>query len=817
MLKTRFLTLLLFNFFINAVAYSQRTLDVKKSINVITIDGELNESQWKEANVSGDFTARSPVFGGSSEFPTKVRMYYDDNAVYVGAQLYDRSPDSVKYTLSQRDDTGNADWFGVSIDPYGNNSAAFTFGVTAAGVEFDALATLNNFDESWNAVWQSSVKKQDYGWSVEMKIPFSAIRFPNKEIQEWHVNFTREVRRVREESDWSPVDPEKFGFLTQSGTVTGIENIKSPLRLSFTPYVTGYAENSYNESADEQTWKNRVTGGLDLKYGLNDAFTLDMTLIPDFGQTRSDNQVLNLGPFEVRFNENRPFFIEGTDLFQIGGVFYSRRIGASPFNQNDVYDDLKTGEYISSNPAQSQLVNGTKVSGRTKSGLGIGVFNAVEGRTFATISDSLGGTRKYRTNSLTNYNVFVLSQNLKNNSSASFVNTNVTREGGNRDANVSVGEVSLFSPNGKYRFRSNVNISSIFENGESVFGHTARAEVNKVAGKWQFGINYAEESDTYDHNDLGFLYNNNSRMYGVSGSWNDYKESKHFYRRKAQISWFYEELYKPQLYNYSGFSWSLGGLHKKQVYTQLSGRVNPFGIVDHFESREFGKIVRYNGSATIGYFLSTDYSKRFSLDGGINFTQFISAMQNEYDVWLSPRFNLSDRMNLILRSNVDLSNNGYGYVNSQDPNFQEEIVLGVRDRINVENSIGAEFIFTKRMGVELDMRHYWAQVSYDNFLALEDNGVTRLIDYQALSASNESVHNTNFNAFTVDANYRWVFYPGCELRVVYKNNIFSSKSILEESYFETFSTLFNEPRINSVSMKLLVFVDALYFKRKNRK
>ena len=110
-------------------------------------------------------------------------------------------------------------------------------------------------------------------------------------------------------------------------------------------------------------------------------FTLDMTLIPDFGQSRSDNQVLNLGPFEVRFNENRPFFIEGTDLFQIGGVFYSRRIGASPFNQYDVYDDLRAGEYVLSNPVQSQLVNGTKVSGRTKSGLGIGVFNAVEGRT----------------------------------------------------------------------------------------------------------------------------------------------------------------------------------------------------------------------------------------------------------------------------------------------------------------------------------------------------------------------------------------------------------------------------------------------------
>ena len=409
-----------------------------------------------------------------------------------------------------------------------------------------------------------------------------------------------------------------------------------------------------------------------------------------------------------------------------------------------------------------------------------------------------------------------MSQNLKNNSSVSVVNTNVTREGGNRDANVTVGEVSLFSPNGKYRFRSSLNVSSIFEDAESEFGHKANAEVNKVAGKWQFGINYGEESDKYDPNDLGFLYNNNSRSYGVSASWNDYKSSKHFYRRAAEVSWYYEELYKPQLYNYSGFFWNVGGLHKKQVYMRLAGRFSPFGIVDHFESREFGKIVRYNANSRISYFFTTDYSKRFALDGGVDFTQFFNTRQNEYGVWLSPRIIMSDRMNMILVSRVDVKNNGYGYVSSQDPNFQEEIVLGVRDRINVENSIGAEFIFTKRMGIELDLRHYWAQVSYDNFLALEDDGVTRPINYQALSSSDESVHNTNFNAFTVDANYRWVFYPGCELRVVYKNNIFSSKSVLEESYFETFNTLFEQPQVNSISMKLLVFVDALYFRKRKK-
>jgi hypothetical protein len=801
--------------FMTGVSFGQREYAITKFDEAPTIDGVLNEEVWNKTDVANSFTVNSPVFGEISEFESEVRMYYDDNAIYIGGNLYDPEPDSVSYTLSQRDDVGNADWFGVSIDPYANNVNAFAFRVTAAGVEIDGLESTSGMDESWNAVWRSAVARQEFGWSFEMKIPYSAIRFPNKNVQDWHINFWRSVRRNRETSHWNPIDPNEFGNITQSGDMKGIQGVQSPLRLSLTPYATGYIENSYDSELGKQTWKSRLTGGLDLKYGLNDAFTLDMTLIPDFGQTTSDKQILNLGPFEVRYNENRPFFIEGTELFKIGGVFYSRRIGGRPFNYRKANSSLEDDETIVSNSAEAPLINGTKVSGRTKLGLGIGVFNSVEGRTEATIVDALGNERKVQTNPLTNYNVFVLSQNLKNNSVVSFVNTNVMREGANRDANVSVVDMSLYTPDGQYRVTTKLAHSILFEE-EVTSGHNIGARFAKVAGRWQYNIGYWEESDTYDPNDLGFLYANNERGYSANLSWNDYKGSKRFFRRNASIGWSYVELYKPQLYQANAFNWHIGGLHKKQLYTRLSGSTRPFGQVDHFESRQFGKVVRFNPNADISWFFTSDYSKRFALDGRFWVKNFFNTTQHNKGMYISPRLRISDQLNLIIDANLSFFEDDYGYVSPFDDAYDDKILLGVRDRVVVENSIRSQFVFTKRMGVDLRLRHYWQQVNYEHFMELLDDGDTKLSDYNPVDVDGKSDHSTNYNAFTVDINYRWIFIPGSELRIVYKNNLFHSKSDLDANYFNTFESLFDQPQINSISMKLLVFLDAMYLKRKKK-
>ena len=797
-------------------AYAQREYHVEQQDAVLEMDGLLNEKVWKTTEIADKFTVNSPSYGAISKFDSEIHVFYDDDAIYFGGNLYDPNPDSVSYTLSQRDDTGNADWFGISLDPYANSVNAFAFMVTAAGVEIDGLESSDDMDDSWNAVWKSAVSKTEFGWSFEIRIPYSAVRFPNKPVQEWKMNFWRQVRRSREMSHWNPIDPQVYGGITQSGYMKGLKDVKSPLRLSITPYATGYVENSFDQESGLQTWKSRLTYGVDLKYGLNDAFTLDMTLIPDFGQTTSDQQVLNLGPFEVRYNENRPFFIEGTDLFQIGDVFYSRRIGARPHRYDDAINGLETNETLASSPNSSPLINGTKVSGRTKNGLGIGIFNSVEGRTSASILDSNGVERLVLTNPLTNYNVFVLSQNLKNNSAVSFVNTNVTREGSARDANVSVGQVNLFSKNGVYKLSSTLRASNVIED-EVVNGHSFTAKFAKVSGLIQYDFGYWEESDTYDPNDLGFLYNNNERGYSAGASWNDFKGTKNFYRRDVRLGWRYAELYKPQLFSYTQFNLRLGALHKKQLYANFTGNVNPFGSVNHFESRDFGREVRFNPSVELATFFTSDYSKRFALDGRFWFKNFFGTSQHGKGFFISPRFRISDSWNLVVNVDVDFFDKDYGYISPDEIGYEDQVLLGVRDRVVVENSIESQFVFTNRMGIDLRLRHYWQQVDYSSFRSLMNGGWTEPSAYDPLDSEGESVHNTNYNAFTVDVNYRWIFVPGSELRVVYKNNLFRSKSDLDPSYFGTFDSLFDQPQINSVSIRFLVFVDAIYLRNFKKK
>lgn len=794
-------------------------VDIKKAVGSLNLDGFLDENQWTDAAEICDFTVSYPNFGQYSAFTSYVRVFYDEQALYVGGFLFDPVPDSVSYTLSQRDDYGNGDWFRVTIDPYATNVTAFSFALTAAGVELDAIEYVSGSDYTWNAVWKSATVAQAEGWSFEMRIPFSAIRFPKSDIHEWNVNFTRQIRRIREESSWHPINPAIYGTITQSGKLSGMDSLKAPMRLSFTPYLSAYLENAYDEEAKETTWKRRIMGGMDMKYGLNDAFTLDMTLIPDFGQTVSDKHILNLGPFEVLYDENRPFFLEAMDLFRIGGIFYSRRVGGTPFKYNAAYDELieENGEEVEKNPALSPLINAVKLSGRTKKGLGIGVFNALEGRTYASISDSAGNQRRIETNPLTNYNVFVLSQNLRKNSSISLVNTHVLRDAGARDANVAALVASLYSNDNSHQIDMNLRLSSLFEQGLWNHGHAFSSSISKVSGTFGYTMAYSEMSETFNPNDLGFLYANNNRAYTLKTRFNDYTSGTYFLRRWFNATLAYTELYKPQLFSDLELSWSAAGTTRKFLTFGFNGAFNPLGSVNHFESRVAGKAVAYSQAYEVGAFYSSDYSKVFALDLRGTFRDFTKEEQLYYSLLLSPRLRASDRLFFVWTTQSEWYASDYGYVRVLDEQFEEQIVLGVRDRSIIENTLRLEFIFTNRMSADLRFRHYWQKVKYTSFRELGSELELIESSYKPEDETGNSLHNTSYNAFTIDLNYRWVFWPGSEFRIVYKNNIFHSKGTLDRSYFDTFDSLFDQPQVNSISVKVLFFIDSIYFRNKQKK
>src|SRR6185436_20004732 len=244
-------------------------------------------------------------------------------------------------------------------------------------------------------------------------------------------------------------------------------------------------------------------------YGIDERFTLDMTLFPDFSQVQSDNKVKNLTAFETIYQENRPFFKEGVELFSKGGLFYSRRIGRTPGDFYSVEDQLGPGESVKQNPDKVRLLNGMKVSGRTDKGLGVGVFNAVTANTYATINTSEGGSRKILTEPLTNYNILVFDQNLPHNSDVYLVNTNVTREGSARDANVTTGFGAYELKNHGYRFSGRYSMSRVYDPHEQVkVGNQSGLSIDKQQGTWRYGVFSEYDDKNYDKNDLGTIFYN---------------------------------------------------------------------------------------------------------------------------------------------------------------------------------------------------------------------------------------------------------------------------------------------------------------------
>ena len=798
----------------DSLIYVKKSIGAKLIQNAPTIDGVLDEEIWENAEIATDFIQLEPNPGNKASQKTEVRILYNDYALYVGAILYDVSKDSILRQFSQRDNEDNTDIFGILLDTYNDDQNGYGFFVHPTGVQWDARFSSSGQDIAWDAVWKSAVKIDEKNWYVEMEIPYSAIRFPEKEIQTWGINFARKIRRHREFIFWSPVNPEVNGILVQSGDLTGLENIEPPLRLSLTPYVSGYMEH-YTVNK----WDGILRGGMDLKYGFNEAFTLDMTLIPDFGQVQADNQVLNLSPFEVQFNERRPFFTEGNELFNKAGMmFYSRRMGGNVFNAYEKED----GETIKENYSQSQILNVSKITGRTKKGLGIGFINGITNELSSSILDSTGTQRTELVDPLTNYNVLVLDQNLKNNSSVSLINTNVFRNGSYYDANVSAAKFDLNNKKNIWNINGFASLSQLYYNDSTNTGLAYGYTLQKKAGRFKFGISNETLGDTYEPNDMGFLQRNNSVKYKGIFDYNMYKPKKKVLKYNASFSTTYNRLHQPSTFTYME-TIVRHRITFRNFFTTGSKFSHFTEGYDYFEPRVWGKYYTWPMVFEMRSFVSTDYRKKLAVDlwGGYNF--FKNVNRFDYDIMPRIRLRISDRFNIKHETNIqfqinnegaaiDLDGNPTTLVNAVDSTM-EDIIFGRRDRRNVESIFNAEYIFTNRMGISLRLRHYWSTVKYKSFHVLGDKGELLNSDFDGLNSSGNSIYNTNYNAFNFNITYRWVFLPGSELTIVWKNAIYSSDNQIAFSYLDNLSNILSSPQTNSISIKMLYYLDYLNIKR----
>ena len=770
------------------------------------IDGILDDEAWKSAPIAGKFVEFKPVPGRleKADQKTEVRIVYDNSAIYVAARMLETSRDSIAQELAPRDQVGNSDFFGIIFDTYLDKINANGFYVTAAGSQFDAkYSASGNEDDLWNAVWESDVKIDDHGWSVEMKIPYSALRFSANDIQKWGVNMTRKRQKVQEQFFWNPLDPTNNGFINQSGELEGISKIKAPVRLSFSPYVSSYVNNyPYNQTGIKNT-KGSFNGGMDIKYGINQSFTLDMTLVPDFGQVQSDNQVLNLSPFEVQFNENRQFFTEGTELFSKGDLFYSRRIGSNPNYFASL--NISGRDSIIKSSSEAKLINATKISGRTAKGLGIGLFNAVTNRMEATIQDSLGNRRIVENQPLTNYNILVFDQTLKNNSSVSFINTNVLRKGSAYDANVSAVDFSLNDKKNVWNVKGTGRMSYLYggDYGNGKEGYSYNLKFGKQSGKFVYNFLQKLTTDTYEQNDLGLLFNSNYFDNSIFGEINLFKGKKIYNELHAFVQVKYSQRFKPRTYQnfgmYSGMYMQFKNLWSVNADVEWQPEGNDF-----YESRN-GTVFKTLGNQFAGFNLRSNRSKKYN--GGIY--AYLNSENRFHGKGLNVGFYQNFRINNKFSVGNDLSYepklNYAGWVG----NVTDEVtkinhtIFSRFNRQTVENSIDAKYTFNTKMGIDLRARHYWSNRTNKQFYQLRPDG-----DLKETSKTVDNA-NRNFNTFNLDMNYVWQFSPGSELTISWKAASLSDEKNVLRGYGTNVDHIFRSPQNNSLSFKILYYVDYL--------
>lgn len=779
--------------------YAQkRTLNIKRTKTAPKIDGLLDDDAWKNQSIATGFTQFRPDMGkkDSLEIQTIVKMTYDDNAIYVSAFLKD-DPSKIMKQFRSRDNFGQADFFAIILNPNNDAQNDFEFFVFSSGNQADALATpTNGEDFSWNAVWESRVKIVDDGWIVEVKIPYRTLRFSNNKVQTWGVQFHRRFQRDNSQYSWNPIDVTKGSISLYHGQVTGIENIKPPVRLVLYPFTTYVYDNNSDGSSDLKL-------GMDVKYGISESFTLDATLIPDFSQVGFDNVSLNLGPFEQVFNEQRQFFTEGVELFSKGNLFFSRRIGGRPSRSVN----LGENEELINNPNTVKLLNSVKVSGRDKKGLGIGFLNSITERTEATIKTNDPNGEAFRqevVEPFTNYNVFVVDKQFNQNSSVSIINTNVLREGNFRDANVTAIVADINNKKNSFNLEAQAKYSYVNEGQSAKKGFNSYFAARKTNGKFRIGVDHSYADENYDINDLGLLFRNNFNNTGLDLSYQIFKPTERLNRYQF-FGWAnYERLASPDVYTGFSFGTAYFATTKKLLFYGGNIGFAPGKQYDYFEPRTAGRFYTFENRFFTNFQIATNRNKKFSFEVIPEYIRFFGKERKSetFGVVFIPSYRPTTKLSLLFRTILRNTSDDQGYANVPS----DEIVFGDRDRFLLSNTLSATYNFNELHFLNLNFRHNWETVSYNQLYVLENDGSLRIdpnIRLPLLSTS----PNINFSTWNFDLNYSWQFAPGSFLTVLYRNQAFNQTANSSASFTESVNTLFANGLNHIFSVRLQYFFD----------
>jgi Domain of unknown function (DUF5916)/Carbohydrate family 9 binding domain-like len=717
----------------------------------VVIDGVLDEEVWEKAPPVTAFVQREPNEGAQATEKTEVRIAYDDEAIYIGARLFDTNPAGIVARLGRRDASLTADELTFYVDPYHDGRGGYYFAVNAAGTLRDGVLYNDDWnDDSWDGIWEGRARVDAQGWTAELRIPYSQLRFRREESYRWGVNFRRYVCSKKEE-DYVVFTPKKAsGFVSRFPHLSGLVGITPPRRIALTPYTIGKAEFTGHDAGDPFNDGSRLRPalGADFKVGLGSNLTVDGTINPDFGQVEVDPAVVNLSDVETFFPEKRPFFVEGANNFRFGQggatnwwgfnwgnpqLFYSRRIGRAPEGsqpENDFNDA----------PAGTRIVTAGKLTGKVGRGWSLGVLDAV---TASETGDFQFAGQRFRAQVEPAANYFVgraLQESADARRGLGIMATGVVRSlGGSRlrdeldqrafalgldgwqflGANktwVVTGWTALSNIEGSaaritdlqqdaqhYFQRPDATHVSLDPTRTSLSGLAGRATVNKEKGNVLFNAAVGFIDPGFDVSDAGFQWRTDViNMH----AWTGYRWTKPGrFTREADVGFAYFQSYdfggnvtwrgtfthgsvrlKNEMRFFSFFAYNPETLSD----TRTRGgplTINPHGVEWHLEGR-------------------TDDRKKVDVRFAVHGTDY--AQRSEHGRWISGGITLRPRSNLLVSFEPEMSwiHNGAQYLDTfDDPlaidTYGHRYVFAPIEQTQFVAGVRLNWTFTPRLSLEL--------------------------------------------------------------------------------------------------------------------
>ena len=762
------------------------TVTASRIEGTVNLDGILDEEAWSRAVPATVFTQLDPFEGEAASEETQVYILYDDDALYVGAILSDGSPVSTR--LGRRDGfLMDTDWLTISLDSYNDHRTGFKFEINPSGVRGDEALSAGqdrHGDSSWDPVWEAATHVNDGGWTAELRIPFSQLRFGNAEEQEWGIQITRDIARNREKQLFSFTPKDEASGIARYGHLEGIRGLQRPRGLELLPYIQSKAEFIPIEQDEDLGFDNPYRdgsdffygAGFDLKYGLSSNLTLNATINPDFGQVEVDPAVVNLTAFETRFDEKRPFFVEGAGIFSFGEggggggpggggggmfrgggrggggggggstqLFYSRRIGDSPPGDapNDaVYEDL---------PDATTILGATKLTGQTAGGWSLGLMDAVTGREMADYTDDLGQEGEAEVAPLTNFLVARVRKDLRDGQSAfGAIGTAVNRElgdevlaselrssaysggvdffhewanrtwsfsgqlAGSRIAGESEVITDAQSSSARYYQRPDAHHIELDPNATSLSGYTGSLEVRRQAGlHWRGGLEFSATSPGFEVNDLGFQRDADRRNTELQV---EYQEN-----RPGDVFRSWEISAEPQT------SWNFNGdrldtnLSLRSNFTWLNYWSSRFSYERVFESMDDrltrgGPLAKKPPGHQVSLNQTTDFSKPYTAFANIRYEwDEAGGDQTSYSINLGIK--TSSTWELSLGPRLSLNNSVAQYVSDEEDSeatntFGVRYVFADLEQTTLSMDTRLNVTFTPDLSLELYAQPFIASGDY---------------------------------------------------------------------------------------------------------